>query len=137
MSSKNSCHVCQSLYVCVLAHSWSSDTAQQLTCMVRRHMPQVCIHFECRSLISSYVLCWRFCFLFPPNSLSSISFPSPFFPDTSVSDTSVSSGQVSTTPTSFGVISKYLKYFIYIEAYFKFHACVKPNPQPGSAAVGK
>ena len=51
MSSKNSCHVCQSLYVCFLAHSWSSDTAQQVTCMVRSSLHS----FECLSLVSSYV----------------------------------------------------------------------------------
>ena len=65
--------------------------------------------FECWSLVSSYVGGAVF-FSHPTRSISR--FPSPFFQDTSVSDTSVSPGQVSTTPTSVGVISKSLKYFI-------------------------
>ena len=48
--------------------------------------------------VTCFLLCWRFCFLFPPNSLSfSLVFP-PLISssrDTSVSDTSVSPGQVS------------------------------------------
>ena len=65
--------------------------------------------FECWSLVSSYVGGSVF-FAHPTRSLLSL-FPSPLSQDTSVSDTSVSPGQVSTTPTSVGVISKSLKYF--------------------------
>ena len=49
--------------------------------------------------VTCFLLCWRFCFLFPPNLLSFLPrFPSPLSQvsqDTSVSDTSVSPGQVS------------------------------------------
>ena len=48
--------------------------------------------------VTCFLLCWRFCFLFPPNSLSYfLVFPplSQVSHDTSVSDTSVSPGQVS------------------------------------------
>ena len=51
--------------------------------------------------VTCFLLCWRFCFLFPPNSLSfSLVFPPLIssFQDTSVSDTSVSPGQVSLYP---------------------------------------
>ena len=58
--------------------------------------------FECLSLVSSYVGGLVF-FSHPTRSLIS-RFPSPLSQDTSVSDTSVSPGQVSTTPTSIGVI---------------------------------
>ncbi len=57
-------------YVCVLAHSRSSDTARQVTCMVRWHMPQVCI-------LSNV------CHLFPPMLEVLFSFPAQlalFFP---------------------------------------------------------
>ena len=51
-----------------------------------------------RMFVTCFLLCWRFCFLFPPNSLSFLPrFPSPYlkYLTTSVSDTSVSPGQVS------------------------------------------
>ena len=81
-----------SLYVCILAQSWSSDTAQQVTCM----SGDTCLKLHSFQMsVACFLLCWRFCFLFPPNSLSSLSFSLPFFLDTSVSDMSVSSGQAS------------------------------------------
>ena len=91
--------------------------------------------FECWSLVSSYVGGSVF-FSHPTRSLLS-RFPSPLSQDTSVSDTSVSPGQVSTTPSSVGVISKFLKYFSYIQAYFQVSRLCIAKPTAWKRGCGQ
>ena len=118
MSSKNSCHVCQSLCVWVSAHSWSSDTAQQVTCMVKWHMPQICIHFECLSLVSSYVGGSVF-FSHPTRSLFFLVFP-PLSFKTRVCQTQVCLLDKCPSHQHLSVLHQnLLRALFYIQAYFQ------------------
>ena len=121
MSSKNSCHVCQS-FMCAFWliagqvtqhdkwHAWSGDT---------------CLKFAFfRMFVTCFLLCWGLVFFSHPTRSLISRFPSPLSQDTSVSDTSVSPGQVS-TPQHLSVwYRSLLSTFSYIQAYFQVSACV-------------
>ena len=101
--------------------SWSSDTAFQVTCIVRRHMLSKFMLFGC-------------CHLFLPHSGLCFSFPTLLFL-VSRKETQVcfNHGQV---PFRTSVLS-FLSYFEYRVVEFPVSHCNEPNPQPESAAVGR
>ena len=93
-----------------------------------------------RMFVTCFLLCWRFCFLFPPNSLSFLSrFPSPLSQDTSVSDTSVSPGQVSlhTNICRCDIKSPLRELLFYIQAYFQVSRLCIAKPRAWKRGCGK
>ena len=100
-------------------------------------MPQVCIHFECLSVVSSSVGGSVF-FSHPTRSLFFLVFPPPLSQDTSVSDTSVSPGQVSLhTNICRCDIESPLRELFYIQAYFQVSRLCIAKPTAWKRGCGK
>ena len=127
---------CVKVYPCALSgSSLSSDIATQVT-RLSHNNAQVSLHLL--DVVTCFLLFGGLVFLFPPTRF--LSSPSPFSFDTSVSWTSV---QGTSVPLSFS--RKFNSQLSLQNTCTKFQRSkytivsqrVWPNPQPGSAAVGK
>ena len=103
--------------------SWSSDTALQVTCIVRRQMLSKFILFGCCYLFLPHS---RLCFFFPPCRFS--------FPTLEERNTSLFQQWASALPDKCPKFSQLLSKAS--TRAFPVSHCNEPNPQPESAAVG-